>query len=112
MKRVAVLAILLGGMTAGVASAGEKSKSYKLRVLKTAYCLQGRTASGTYVHPGSVAVDPKVIRMGSRMYIPGYGNGHAEDTGSAVKGNHIDVWMRSCSAAMRSTRYVTITVYR
>lgn len=111
MKRLAVCAILVGGLTSGSAVASEK-QSFKLRVLKTAYCLQGHTASGTYVHRGSVAVDPRVIRMGSRMYIPGYGKGHAEDTGSAVKGRHIDVWMSSCSAAMRSTRMVTITVYK
>jgi 3D (Asp-Asp-Asp) domain-containing protein len=70
-----------------------------LVVLVTAYCLAGYTASGTPVGPGTVAVDPRVIKLGTRLRIPGYGRARALDTGSAVKGNHIDVWMRSCSAA-------------
>jgi 3D (Asp-Asp-Asp) domain-containing protein len=109
MRKTAVLTaliLILGNIGTKTAQA-----STKLRVLRTAYCLRGHTATGTYVHPGTVAVDPRIIRLGSRMYIPGYGRGRAEDTGSAVKGYHIDVWMSSCSAAMRSTRYVTITVY-
>jgi 3D (Asp-Asp-Asp) domain-containing protein len=70
-----------------------------IKVLVTAYCLTGTTATGTYVHPGTVATDPSVIRLGRHMYVPGYGRGHAEDTGGAIKGRHIDVWMSSCSAA-------------
>lgn len=84
-----------------------------LTVLVTAYCLIGTTATGTHVHPGTVAVDPRIIRLGRHMYVPGYGRGHAEDTGSAVKGHHIDVWMRSCAAARRwGTRYRKIKVTR
>ena len=50
------------------------------------------TASGTEVTPGrSVAVDPQVIPLGTKLYIDGTGNRIAEDTGSAVKGNKIDV---------------------
>jgi 3D (Asp-Asp-Asp) domain-containing protein len=112
MRKTAVLTaliLILGNI--GTKTAQAAGQARKIRVLKTAYCLRGHTASGRYVHPGTVAVDPRIIRMGSRMYIPGYGRGIAEDTGSAIKGYHIDVWMSSCSAAMRSTRYVTITVY-
>lgn len=74
---------------------------HHLVVLVTAYCLSGTTASGVPVQPGAVAVDPRVIPMYSHLRIPGYGRGRALDTGSAVKGRHIDVWMRSCSAARR-----------
>lgn len=72
-----------------------------VHVLVTAYCLAGHTASGTQVQHGTVAVDPRVIPMHTRLRIPGYGYGRALDTGSAVKGHHIDVWMGSCSAARR-----------
>lgn len=40
---------------------------------------------------GTVAVDPGVIPLGTRMYVPSYGYGVAEDTGGAVVGNIIDL---------------------
>lgn len=51
----------------------------------------GITATGTTVRKGTVAVDPRVIPLGTRMYIPGYGYGVAEDTGGAIVGNIIDL---------------------
>ena len=70
-----------------------------LHVLATAYCLIGHTASGALVHHGAIAVDPRIIHMGSHIFVPGYGRGRALDTGSAVQGYHIDLWMSSCSRA-------------
>ena len=51
----------------------------------------GTTATGTTVRKGTVAVDPRVIPLGTRMNIPGDGDGVAEDTGGASKGNIIDL---------------------
>ena len=52
----------------------------------------GKTASGAKVRAGvTIAVDKKKIPFGSKVYIEGYGTRIAQDTGSAVKGNHIDV---------------------
>jgi 3D (Asp-Asp-Asp) domain-containing protein len=51
----------------------------------------GTTATGTGVYKGIVAVDPRVIPLGTRMYIPGYGYGVAADTGGAIRGNIIDL---------------------
>ncbi len=51
----------------------------------------GITATGVPVHRGIVAVDPNVIPLGTRLYIPGYGEATAADTGSGVIGYHIDV---------------------
>lgn len=51
----------------------------------------GITASGRVVTYGIVAVDPNVIPLGTRMFIPGYGYAIAADTGGAVKGNIIDL---------------------
>jgi 3D (Asp-Asp-Asp) domain-containing protein/peptidoglycan hydrolase CwlO-like protein len=80
-----------------------------LSVDATGYCLKGTTATGLPVGPGIVAVDPTVIPLGTRMSIPGYGDGVAADTGGAITGNRIDLWFASCSEASAFTRTVTIT---
>ena len=49
------------------------------------------TASGTRLRRGVIAVDPSFIPLGTRVYIPGYGEAVAEDTGGAIVGNIIDV---------------------
>src|SRR5206468_9281922 len=80
-----------------------------LTVLATAYSLPGSTASGLPVGPGIVAVDPTVIPLGTRMTIPGYGEGVAADVGGAINGARIDVWIASCAEAAAFGRTVTIT---
>jgi 3D (Asp-Asp-Asp) domain-containing protein len=84
----------------------------QLTVSATCYDLPGKTATGMPVGPGVVAVDPSVIPLGSRMFIPGYGNGIAADVGSGIRGAAIDLWyptFAQCAAWGRRT--VTITVY-
>ncbi len=49
------------------------------------------TRMGTPLRYGVVAVDPSVIPLGTKLYVEGYGYAVAEDTGSAIKGNRIDV---------------------
>ena len=49
------------------------------------------TSSGTLVRHGVIAVDPSFIPIGTRVFIPGYGEAVAEDIGWAIKGNVIDV---------------------
>jgi 3D (Asp-Asp-Asp) domain-containing protein len=49
------------------------------------------TATGTPVYMGIVAVDPRVIPLGTQMYIPGYGYGLAADTGGGIIGNMVDL---------------------
>ncbi len=51
----------------------------------------GITYTGKRATRGIVAVDPRVIPLHTRMYIPGYGFGAAEDIGGAIKGRHIDL---------------------
>ncbi len=82
-----------------------------MTVYATGYCLKGTTATGLPVGPGIVATDPSVIPLGTRMTIPGYGEGVAADTGSGIQGRRIDVWIKSCSAAATFGRTVTITFH-
>jgi resuscitation-promoting factor RpfB len=51
----------------------------------------GRTATGIKMRDGIVAVDPSVVRLGSQVYVAGYGVGLAADTGGAIKGKRIDL---------------------
>jgi uncharacterized protein YabE (DUF348 family) len=51
----------------------------------------GMTRTGVYATKGIIAVDPNVIRLHTRMYVPGYGFGAAEDTGGLIKGMRIDL---------------------
>ncbi|NYE57114.1 3D domain-containing protein [Carboxydothermus ferrireducens] len=61
--------------------------------LVTAYTHTGnKTCSGTWPKYGTVAVDPEVVPLGTKLYIPGYGYGVAEDTGGKIKGNQLDVF--------------------
>ena len=69
------------------------------------------TATGARAGYGIVAVDPNVIPLGTRMYIPGYGYGVAADTGGAIKGNKIDVCFDTLDEALTwGRRTVTITI--
>ncbi len=70
----------------------------------------GVTATGTGVYKGIVAVDPRVIPLGTRMYIPGYGYGIAADTGGAVIGNHIDLGYGADDVKDWRTRWVDICI--
>lgn len=62
----------------------------------TAYTHTGnQTYTGTWPKVGTVAVDPKVIPLGTRGYIVGYGPVRAEDTGGLIKGDIIDLFMET-----------------
>ncbi len=83
-----------------------------LTVVATAYSMRGTTTTGIPTGPGIVAVDPTVIPLGTRMTIPGYGEAVAADTGGAIKGLRIDVWVATAAeAAQWQWQTVTITLH-
>ena len=66
------------------------------------------TSIGMRQGKGVVAVDPKVIKYRTKLYIPGYGMAIAGDTGGAIKGNIIDLGFEDAKTAGWSARFVDI----
>jgi 3D (Asp-Asp-Asp) domain-containing protein len=79
----------------------------------TAYSYTGsRTYTGTWPSRGTIAVDPDMIPLGTKLWVEGYGFGIAEDTGGAIKGNIVDVFLESEDACWRwGRRNVKVRVY-
>lgn len=102
--------------------AGNVERVYNLReaphyrMLATAYYVGDPMVPGdtTYLghklRRGLVAVDPDVIPLRSRLYIPGYGYAYASDTGSAIKGLRIDLAVQNRQEELRYN-HRTVTVY-
>jgi len=113
---IAIGAVLLGSMLfAGGSALGQTHapEAYQLKVDAVAYSLPGSTALGVRVGRGVVAVDPKLIPLGTKLQVPGYGPGLAADVGYAIKGRIIDLWFPSTAKARKwCRRTVTITIYR
>jgi 3D (Asp-Asp-Asp) domain-containing protein len=64
-------------------------------------------------HMKVISVDPKVIPLGSKVYVPGYGTAIAADKGSAIKGNRIDVFMPNYNDAIKwGRKTVTIQILK
>ena len=86
-----------------------------VRVLATAYTAQtctARTATNTKPRWGIVAVDPKLIPLGSRIYIKNMGWFTAEDTGGKIKGKRIDIYYPTRKQAIRfGVKKLNIKVY-
>ena len=64
----------------------------------------GITASGLPVREGLVAVDPAVIPLGARVWVEGFGVMLAADTGGAIKGKRLDIFMDDKAKALRFGR--------
>jgi Uncharacterized protein conserved in bacteria len=103
--------VAMGSITA-VSRGGERFEFTEARYMQaTAYTYTGsHTATGNSPAVGMVAVDPTVIPLGSKMYIEGYGYAWAADTGGAIKGNVIDVFLEDSSQCRKWGRK-TIKVY-
>ncbi|MGL5314001.1 MAG: 3D domain-containing protein [Peptostreptococcaceae bacterium] len=97
-----------------IASRGSSSRSGNstyMKVVATAYAGDGITSTGTKPKWGTIAVDPRVIPYGTKVYIPQFNMTFtAEDCGGAIKGNKIDIFMMSDSECYNWGRR-TIDVY-
>ncbi|HEU4964456.1 MAG TPA: 3D domain-containing protein [Bacilli bacterium] len=72
----------------------------------------GVTASGRYVQENhTIAVDPRMIPLGTKVYIEGLGVRVADDTGGAIQGNRIDVYMSDLNAAIHFGVKRNVKVY-
>jgi 3D (Asp-Asp-Asp) domain-containing protein len=73
----------------------------------------GKTATGRPARFGVVAVDPRFIKLGTRVYVEGYGIAIAADTGGAIKGRRIDLCFNTRAEAMRVGRKsVKVTILK
>lgn len=60
----------------------------------------GYTATGLKAQRGIVAVDPSVIPLGTHLYVPGYGQALAADTGGAIVGDRLDLCFDTAGEAI------------
>ncbi len=67
----------------------------------TAYSGGGTTKSGVPAQVGVIATDPKVIPLGTKLYVEGYGYAVSGDIGSAIKGNIIDIYLETEAACIQ-----------
>ena len=65
----------------------QKAGAFSFRIKQV-----GITSSGVMARPGTIAADTSLYPYGTIMHIPGYGYGRVEDTGGAIKGQHIDLY--------------------
>ena len=90
-----------------IAKSGTFNVFENLSFKATAYCLKGRTASGGGVRRGIVAADTRILPLGTRITISAgsySGTYVVADTGGAVKGRVLDIWVPSCAEAVKFGR--------
>ena len=92
-------------------SSNANSKGKHMSVVATAYTGDSITSTGKKPKWGTIAVDPKVIPYGTKVYIPQFNKTFiAEDCGGAIKGNKIDIFMNDESSVYNWGRK-TIDIY-
>jgi 3D (Asp-Asp-Asp) domain-containing protein len=103
-------------IVSSVIKTNKPAKKKTLKVVKTltvsasAYTMNCRRCSGITAiginlkkNPNQkvISVDPKVIKLGTKVYVEGYGYAIAADKGSSIKGNKIDIFVPSYKAAIK-----------
>lgn len=84
-------------------------KSFKVK--STAYSGGGHCANGKKVGVGRIAVDPRVIPLGTWVYVDGYGLAQACDTGGAIKGKKIDLYFKGGERKCGSYGVRTVRIF-
>jgi 3D (Asp-Asp-Asp) domain-containing protein len=84
---------VINSVSTDIGSLNYKAKLTMWATAYDAHCsgCNGLTATGQKTGYGVVAVDPNIIPLGTKLYIPGYGQAVAGDTGGSIKGNKIDL---------------------
>jgi 3D (Asp-Asp-Asp) domain-containing protein len=73
----------------------------------------GVTSSGKKAKKGTIAADIKLYPYGTQMYVPGYGWGEVQDTGSAIKGDRLDVFFpKEKDAVAWGRQYLDVTIIK
>ncbi|MEN6462762.1 MAG: 3D domain-containing protein [Syntrophomonas sp.] len=87
------------GTITSVSRGGQRLDFREVKSMEaSAYTYTGyRTATGQQPRVGMIAVDPRVISFGTRVYVDGYGYAYAADTGGMIKGDRIDLFMEEYS---------------
>lgn len=119
MRRAVHKAVLLLGLSGLLwcRLAHVRPRAHPVVVMKATAYAQARqaTASGTIPHTGTVAADPNVLPLGTRIRILGdaayAGTYLVTDTGSLVKGRHIDIFIPSLRRAIRfGAKFVRVEI--
>jgi len=100
------LSVVATGYTAGIESTGKRP----------GHPQYGITYSGVKVRRdkhkiSTIAADPKVLPLGTVLFIPGYGYGIVADTGSAIKGNKIDLYYKTTKQVYKEWGKKTLKVH-
>jgi 3D (Asp-Asp-Asp) domain-containing protein len=98
------------GFTSAIHFAGAAIHMIATAYTASCYGCSGFTASGIHAGFGVIAVDPNIIPLGTKLFIPGYGRAVAGDTGGSIVGHRVDLGMNTVAAALRFGRR-PITVY-
>lgn len=98
------LAAMILMRTTGTGAQPPATSARTLSMTATAYCIGGETSSGTQAKSGTVAADPHVLPMGTMISVTGLMSPRPQtftvaDSGAAVKGNEIDIFISDCARA-------------
>jgi len=115
--RLCVAAAVCGAMLSpGTEALAKPRHTTPLHMSATAYCERGKTSSGVHAQSGIVAADPRHLPLGTRLRVVAPGQPHngtyvVADTGSAINGRDLDIFMASCRQAKAfGKRVVTVRI--
>jgi len=103
------VAVAISGTVVNAQAKDKQDHASAVNVSVRASCTSGKTQLGTETKEGTAAADPGVFPLGSRVQVEGLTGGHdgtytVSDTGRAIKGQALDIFIADCAAAKRFGR--------